>query len=343
MSAARAKNNPATIVDVAELAGVSHSTVSRVLNGRPYVKAATRTKVMEAAEELGYVANLQARGLAGGRLGVVGFVVPDFTTSYRTEMIRGVDMALAELGLDLLLGTTRSREQRDASYVSRLVGGLVDGLIILVPKSVERYGPELTARNFPFVVLGRQGPAEINSVVAADAQGIDEAVAHLVELGHRRIGHLSGDLATEVGKERLRGFRGAVAKFGLDADGELIREGDFQRQRGHEGTLELLDLAEPPTAIVAASDDMAVAALQAAAKQGVRVPEEMSIVGCNNVPEVARTSPALTTTHVPLAEMGRSAVELLVNRIEDPERPAVHIEIPTSLIVRESSGPVRLH
>ncbi len=331
--------NPVTIVDVARAASVSHSTVSRVLNGRPYIKAETRKRVMEAAEELGYVANLKARGLAGGRLGVVGFVVESIDGSYQAEMVRGVDHALAEVGLDLMLCTTHRREQREASYVSRLSVGLVDGLIVLVPESAERYSDDLSSRHFPFVLLDHVGSSHANSVVATNVQGSIDALDHLAGLGHRRIAHITGDLALVPGRERLEGFRLAVERFALDPDPDLIVSGDFHAAGGRRAALRILQLAERPTAIFVASDDMAIAAIETFAEHGISVPGDVSVVGFDDVPEANLVRPKLTTVRQPLHEMGRRAVALLLDQIERPENPVAHLNVPTEFMVRESTGP----
>lgn len=331
--------NPVTIVDVARAASVSHSTVSRVLNGRPYIKAETRKRVMEAAEELGYVANLKARGLAGGRLGVVGFVVESIDGSYQAEMVRGVDRALAEVGLDLMLCTTHAREQREASYVSRLSVGLVDGLIVLLPESADRYSHDLSSRHFPFVLLDHMGSSQANSVVATNVQGAIDALEHLAELGHRRVAHITGDQRLVAGRERLDGFKRGVQKFSLDADPSLIVEGDFHAEGGRQAALRLLELDEPPTAIFIASDDMAIAAIEVMVERGLSVPGDMSVVGFDDIPEADLVRPRLTTVRQPLHEMGRRAVALLLDQIERPENPVAHLNVPTEFVVRESTGP----
>ena len=327
-----------TIIDVAREAGVSHSTVSRVLNGRPHIKPETRERVLAALDRLGYTPNMRARGLAGGRLGVVGLVVLDLESSYITQVVRGVDAALADAGLDLMLCTTHRREQQETSYVSRLSIGLVDGLLVLLPKRSDQYATDLASRDFPFVLIDHAGSRLANSIVAANRDGGRQAVEHLADLGHRRVGVITGDLTTDAGRDRLAGWSDTVAARGLDDDPALLVEGDFLESGGYDGALRLLGLRRPPTAIFASSDTAAFGAFRAAAELGVAVPGDVSIVGFDDIPEASLTTPLLTTVRQPMFEMGRRAVLMLLDRIEYPGRPVAHVEYPTELVARSSSS-----
>ncbi len=337
------KKGPATIVDVAKEAGVSHSTVSRVLNSRPYIKAETRTKVLEAAERLGYVANLKARGLAGGRLGVIGIVTVELGgSSYIVEMIQDVDRALAEVGMDLMLCTTHRREEREASYVRRLSLGLVDGLIVFLPEEPERYSKDLADRRFPFVLLDNAGSDLASGVLAMNKRGAAQAMEHLVSIGHRRIAHIAGHLGLPAGRDRVEGYREAVGRFGLDDDPALLEQCDFDTSLAHEAANRLMSLAEPPTAIFVASDEMAFAVARAAKGRGIRIPTDLSLVGFDDVSRAALFEPELTTVRQSVSEMARQAVTLLMDRIENIDRPVVHLEIPTELVERSSTAPPRM-
>ena len=333
------RNNKVTIVDVAREAGVSHSTVSRVLNGRPHIKPETRARVMVALERLGYAPDMRARGLAGGRLGVVGLVVLDLESSYITQVVRGVDAALADHGLDLMLCTTHRREQRETSYVSRLSVGLVDGLLVLLPKRSDQYANDLAARDFPFVLIDHSGSPLANSVVAANRHGAMSAMEHLAELGHRRVAVITGDLDTTAGRDRLSGSQTAVTRLGLDPDPDLVVAGDFLETGGYSAAMRLFELDEPPTAVFAGSDTAAFGVVRAARDAGVDIPGDLSIVGFDDIPEAALTTPSLTTVRQPMSEMGRRAVTMLIERIEYPQRPVAHIEYPTELIARDSTAP----
>ncbi|MGF1596551.1 MAG: substrate-binding domain-containing protein [Acidimicrobiales bacterium] len=263
----------------------------------------------------------------------------DLTSAYQNEMIKGVDDALAEAGLDLMLCTTNGRERREASYVRRLSVGLVDGLIVLMPHNSATYSNDLASRRFPFVLLDDRGSANANSVIAANATGARQAVDHLVALGHRRVAHIAGPLDSDAGRERLAGFNRAVAEHGLDADPDLVRAADSEPRLAHEVTTQLLDGPDRPTAIFVGNDEMALAVIKAAHRRGLSVPRDLSVVGFDNVGEAERASPGLTTVGQPLVEMGRRAVGLLRECIEDPARPVAHIELPTTLVVRGSTAP----
>lgn len=333
--------DPITIVDVARAAGVSHSTVSRVLNGRPYIKDETRQRVLATLDRLGYVANLKARGLAGGRLGVIGLVVLDLDSSYILQVVRGVDAALADNGWDLMLCTTHRREQREASYVSRLSMGLVDGLIVLLPLHYDRYARQLAEKQFPFVLLDHAGSRLANSVIAQNRAGAREAVEHLAGLGHQRVAVITGDLAVTAGLDRLTGYRDAVKEFGLDDDPALVVTGDFLETGGYAGMRRLLDLDRPPSAVFASSDTAAFGAMRAVSERGLTVPADVSVVGFDDVPEAVISAPPLTTLRQPMREMGHRAVQLLLDTIEAPGRAVSHAEFAVELVVRESTAPPR--
>ncbi len=329
----------ATIVDVARAAGVSHSTVSRVLNGHPHIRAETRTRVEEALTSLGYVANLSARSLAGGRVGVVGLVVFDLESAYTTQVVRAVDGALAEADLHLMLVTTRRRARKERSLANQLASGMADGIIVVIPTEGEQYPSELAERGYPFVLVDHAGSALANSVTCDNATGTRLAVEHLADLGHRRVAMITGDLDRESARTRLSAFRRTVAEHGLDTDGTLIVQGDYLERRGYEAMQTLLDLPEPPTAVFTSSDTGAFGALRAARQRGIDVPRELSIVGFDDIPEADVTVPGLTTVRQPLGELGRRAVELLQERMAEPDRTPSHVMLPVELVVRGTTGP----
>ncbi len=329
------------MIDVARAAGVSHSTVSRVLNGRPHIKEETRRRVQAAVDSLGYVANLPARRLAGGRLGAIGLVVLDLESSYITEIVRAVDASLADAGLDLMLCTTHRREQRENSYVAQLSLGLVDGLIVLLPRDSDRYAKDLAKQEFPFVLLDHGGSPLANSLAADHMAGANLAVDHLVALGHRRIACITGDLDIDAGRDRLTAFQQSVTRHGLDADSDLIVEGDFLVDGGYRAAGQLLDLPDRPTAVFASSDTAAFGVLRLARERGLDVPGDLSVVGFDDIPEAMTSDPPLTTIRQPLAEMGRRAVQLLLEKIDEPDRTVSHVRLPVELVVRQSTADRR--
>src|SRR5215217_1989815 len=225
-----------TIFDVAREAGVSYATVSRVINNKDHVKPDKRVRVLQAMTRLGYVVNQQARRLAGGKSQVVGLVVPGVDNSYLGEIIRGVDEELASVSYDLMLYTTHRRRTRESTYVAMLTQGLADGLLLLLPRDPGAYIEALRRRGFPFVLIDHQGIDEVGpSVGATNQRGGGMATRYLIELGHRRIGFITGTLDLRCSTDRLAGYREALAEFGLPFDPALVREGDFMQPDGYRG------------------------------------------------------------------------------------------------------------
>lgn len=325
-----------TIFDVAREANVSYSTVSRVINNKG-VSAGRRERVLRAMAELGYVANVQARSLAGGKSNIIGLLVHSLTVEYFGEIARGVDEALAPAQYDLMLYTTHRRKGRESAYVTKLTRNLVDGLLLVLPRNAEAYLETLRHRRFPHVLVDHQGISfDVPSVGATNRQGGYDGTRFLLELGHRRIGFITGDMSVGCARDRLAGYQQALREVGLPLDPALIREGDFLQPRGFSCANELLYLAQPPTAIFASNDVSALGAMEAARNRGLRIPEDVSILGFDDIPQAAQVHPTLTTVRQPLAEMGRTAVELLFTYIKEPDAAVQRIELPTQLVARQS-------
>ena len=330
-----------TIFDVARASGVSYSTVSRVVNGLPNIRAGTRERVENAMRELGYVAHVNARALATGRSNQIGLLVQQIEDAFFLGVITGVDRTVMEAGYDLLLCTTHDRPEKETSYVARLTHGMVDGLLVLMPRSLPQYLDGLLESRTPFVLIDHDGEAPGADVVnAGNRDGACEATLHLVALGHRRIAIITGALETGSSHSRIAGWRVAFASAGLPAPDELLIEGDYEEVRGRAAAHELLSLAAPPTAIFASNDRAAFGVMLAAAERGLRVPDDLSVVGFDDEPAAARTMPALTTVRQPLREMGEVGVRRLLARMDDSTASPVRLVLPTELIVRGSTGPV---
>ncbi|MFN8620146.1 MAG: LacI family DNA-binding transcriptional regulator [Chloroflexota bacterium] len=331
-----------TMADVAREAGVSVATVSRVINGHPHVTSDVQSRVEVAMAELGYVTNPTARALAGGRTQVIGLLTQEVQNAFSYAVISGVDEAVSAIGYDFLLCTTHARREKEAEYVARLTGGMVDGLLIILPRGLPDYVGRLRAASFPFVLIDYDAEAPGCSVVnATNRQGARAAIRHLVELGHRRIGFITGRPNVGATTERLAGYRDALAEAGIAAREADIVTGDFLEPRGHDAALELLARTDPPTALFASSDSAAFGALRAARELGLRVPDDLSIVGFDDVPEAAMLTPPLTTVRQPLREMGRAAVRQLKLHLDDPSQPATRVVLETELMLRGSTAPPR--
>ena len=331
-------SNNVTIVDVAREANVSYSTVSRVVNNFPHVKPETRERVEAAMVKLGYVANLQARSLAGGRSQVIGMLIYELDTSYHVEIVKGVDAEIANANYDLMLSTTHKRKGKESSYVTQLAQGMADGLLLVLPRNLEFYKKELDRRGFPYVLIDHPGLEcdDCSAVLTANWQGAYNATCYLIELGHRRIGFVTGFIEVASAQDRLAGYQAALRDHGLLVDPELICKGDFLEPSGFEAGRKFLQLGKPPTAVFASSDMCAFGVMKAVQEAGCRVPTDVSIVGFDDIPEASYMRPMLTTVRQPLRSMGQVATRILIERIEDPTLPTKRVEFPTELIVRES-------
>lgn len=327
----------ATIIDVAAKAGVSFGTVSRVINNDIHVKKETRARVLNAMERLGFVANRQARSLAGGKSRSIGVLVPDLGTGYIGEIIRGIDGELSLANLDLILYTTHRTASKEANYVANLATGMVDGLLLVLPRSPADYIGTLTQRKFPFVLIDHQGIGQgCPAVGAMNWQGGYNATEYLIKLGHQRIGFITGWMDLGCALNRLEGYRSALRTYHIPDTPELIYEGKFFQPDGYAGALTLLDLPHPPTAIFASNDVMAMGVMDAIRSRGLRIPDDVSVIGFDDIPQAAMIRPALTTINQPLEKMGRVATQMLLDLLHHPEKEADRMELPTELVVRDS-------
>jgi LacI family transcriptional regulator len=334
----------ATIIDVAREAGVSYATVSRVINNKAHVKPEKREAVLDAMRRLGYVVNRRARSLASGRSLVIGLLVQSLDSSWMGAVLRGIDEELEAAGYELMLYTTHRRRHREAVLVEAITSGMTDGLLLLIPQDPAAYLATLRAQRFPFVLVDHLGVDEEGpSVQVTNSSGARAAVEYLAGLGHRRVGFITGVLAMPSARARLAAFEETAAALGLDQDGELVAEGDFGFTSGYEAADRLLSLPDRPTAIFASNDVMALAVMSVAGHRGLRVPEDLSVIGFDDIAESATAHPPLTTIRQPLEQMGRSAARLLLQQIEAPELPPERVILPTELVVRGSCQPPAAH
>ena len=328
-----------TIIEVAAEAGVSFATVSRVINNDIHVKPDTRERVLHAMQRLGYVANRQARSLAGGKSNTIGVLVPDLGTGYIGEIIRGIDTELSLSDIDLILYTTHRTATKEANYVANLARGMVDGLLLVLPRNPVDYIATLSRRDFPFVLIDHQGTGEnCPAVGATNWQGAYTATEYLISLGHKRIGFITGSMDLGCAEDRLKGHRSALRTYHIPELPELIYEGNFFQPDGYAGACALLDLDDPPTAIFASNDVMAMGVMDAVRNRELRIPDDISVVGFDNIPQSAMVYPPLTTVQQPLEQMGRVAAQMLIGILNDVEKDSNRIELPTELIVRSSTS-----
>jgi len=337
------KHRHVTIKDVAREAEVSYSTVSRVLNNYPYIQPDKRQRVLDAAERLGYVVNLQARGLVGGRTQTVGLLLHELSAQYMGLVVQGIDEELAAADYELILQTTHRHKRKETPFVHTLTRGMIDGLLLLLPLELDVYLDTLREWQFPYVVIDHQNFDDFSPTVSADnLQGAYAATQYLIQLGHRRIGFVAGRFDTSSGTDRLAAYRSALNDAGILFDPGLVQRGEYEQAEGYLAANALLDLPEPPTAIFCANDVSAFGAYEAVRNRGLHIPQDISIIGFDDIPQAAQVHPPLTTIQQPLVEIGRRAARLLVQYVEQPDHPVERVVLPTHLIVRESCQPPRL-
>lgn len=325
-----------TIREIADLAGVSIATVSRVLNDRRDVSPATRDAVLQVAERHGFVLKRSTRG----ETGLIAVTVPFIEGSYFAAMLGGIADAVEGAGMKLLLLRTGFDGARRVPLRERLQPGSADGAVLMLPPESLDELFELQ-ETMPIAVIDPRVPLDegIPCVAAANAAGADTATQHLLDLGHRSIGVVAGPPEWAATEERRQGYHAALGRAGVGPDSRLTAFGDWEIPSGRAGAALLLDLPDPPTAIFAFNDEMAIGTMQAARERGIRVPADLSIVGFDGVERGELLEPPLTTVRQPLAEMGRTAVSLLLRLLEHRQIEALRIELATRLVERQSTAP----
>lgn len=328
------------IKDVAQEAGVSTATVSHVINKTKFVKDDTRKKVQKAIRKLNFYPNAHARSLASGRTNIIGLLISDIANPFFPELVKSIETAAFERGYNVVLFNTNYDAGRAANYVRRLIELKVAGVALMTAELDADLITELKNKEVCAVFndLGVVGEHTSN-VILDYAVGIEKAVEHLVELGHTQIAHIAGSNAIRSGKIRREAFVDSVEKFLPSANTKLIYEGDFRFEGGRETAKKILKLKEMPTAVIAANDMMALGAMAEFKAAGMRVPEDISIVGFDDIAFASLSDPPLTTVCSPREEIGRRSVEALMKTIEKPANPGVEITIPTFLITRASTAP----
>lgn len=325
-----------TIADVAQAAGVSMATVSKAVNNRYGVRAETAQRVRSIASELGYESSLVASSMRSTRTGVIGVLVPAFEP-FSAEVLKGAGTALKSSDYDLLAYTPSDRDDRlgwEQRSLSRLSGTLIDGAILVTPTVVE------VRADIPVVAIDpHTGPVGLPSVESNSRQGAWSAVRHLIDLGHRSIGFLSGRADLRSSMLREAGYRQALAEAGIAFDARLVRVGGYEPEIAREPALDLLRQPGRPTAVFAANDLSAISIVEVAHELGLRVPEDLSVIGFDDVPEAARLDPPLTTVQQALHQMGATGMAMLLELLAGRTPLRTRVVLPTRLLVRGTSGP----
>jgi len=327
--------------DVAERARVSVSTVSHVLNGTRRVAGETQEAVLAAIEELSYQPNLLAKSLKTRRTFTIGLLVSDIQNSFFTSVVRGIEDVALSRGYHLFLCNTDEDAGREDEYVRELANKRVDGLLVASSAPRHDHAGRLGAENLPFVFVDRKVEGVDADVISVDnREGMRLISDHLAGLGHERVGMISGPLDKASGYERYLGLQGALADLGVGLKDSLVRFGDFRTSSGREGAMELLGLPSPPTALVTANNQMTLGALMAVKEMGLRIPDDVSVVGFDDPEWAPLTDPPLTTLAQPTYEMGVEAVKLLLDRIEgEQDGRTRRVLLEPWLVVRESTAP----
>lgn len=327
--------------DVAERAGVSVTTVSHVINKTRPVSDELRKRVLAVMAELGYQPNLLARSLRRGQTHTIGVIVPDSADPYFAEVARGIEDASLKQGYSIILCNSDNDLDKGQFYINVLTEKQVDGILFVSVDVSTDHIRALQARRMPLVLVEREVVGvEADSVTTDNAKGGWLATQHLLDLGHRRIGCIAGPSDFTPSAERVTSYHRALKEAGIPMDKALIITGDFQHKSGYQAARRLLTMDDPPTAIFACNDVMAVAAMSAAAELGQQVPTDLSVVGFDDVRLAAFANPPLTTIVRPKFEMGSLAVTMLLERIHDTDLPPRQHMLDTSLLIRKSSAPL---
>ena len=323
--------------DVARRAGVSVGTVSHVINGSAHVREPLRERVLHTIRDLGYQPSQLARGLRKNQSNIVGMIVPDITNPFFTAVVRGAEDISYQNGLRLLLCNTDNDPAKELAYWDDLRSYRTAGLI-LIPSVSSRMG-SIRERGFPVVCLDRLPKGwERDSIAVDNAAGAEAATAHLLSLGHRRIAMITGDMGLANAVNRLAGFRAAMRRARIEVEPEYIQEGRFNRLSGYEKMGVLLRLQPRPTAIFASNDLIALGVLAALRENGLRCPEDISLVGFDDLEFSEFVLPALTTVSQPGYQMGTKGAALLLKRLAGAADPPQHIVLPTELHLRQSTA-----
>ena len=329
-----------TLKDVAEAAGVHSATASRALNPdtRAAVNAETARRVLKAAESLGYRPNPIARSLKTARTRTVGLLIPDLTNPLFPPIVRGADDVLNERGYISLIASTDNDPEREQRLVDSLVSRQVEGLIVATARLEHPLLERLRSEGIKIVLINRRVESlDLPSIVPDDTSGITQAVEHLVGLGHTRIAHLAGPHTTSTGAARSRAFRHAVRDAGL-ADDLIVECPYWQEASGAAALRTLLDRGAEFTAVVAGNDLIALGCYDVFAERGIACPDQISVVGYNDIPFLDKLRPPMTTIRIPHFDLGAEAARMLLGCINEPARRPGSVLLPVSLVVRGSTA-----
>ncbi|WP_079122858.1 LacI family DNA-binding transcriptional regulator [Streptomyces abyssalis] len=339
---ARSRRERVTISDIAREAGVSVPTVSKVLNGHAHVAAGTRRKVERLLAKYQYTRRTKRRE---GQARLVDLVFNNLDSEWSVEIIRGVEAVAHESGLGTVVSAIHGETTEERRWLENLTARWSDGIILAVTELRPAHEEQIRALGIPMVIIDPVGQPDpqVASVGATNWNGALTATEHLISLGHERIGLIGGRPELQCSRARLDGYRSALRSAGLPVDDGLIAEGDFYAPRGEQAARELLSSPHPPTAIFAGNDQQALGVYRTAERLGMRVPDDLSVVGFDDLPAAGLASPPLTTIRQPVAQMAAQAMRMLLRCLETGSFETRRLELSTELVVRDSTAPPRRH
>lgn len=335
----------ATIIDVAKLAGVSKTTVSKILGGKGTVREKTRLKIEEAMKKLDYTPNYFAQGMRTNKTNMIAVLIPDFSNSGYIEMLKGIEEAALEKGYMLIICNTGIEGQEELNYIRELIKRQIDGIVYFTYRGKRENIDFLIriSKDIPVVFMDHilEDEETVSYVMVDGFEGTREAVRYLVGKGRRSIGYIRGPLKNISTNERFLGYKQALADFNINFDSQLVYEGDFTFKSGFEGAKKLMNLKTPPEAIVSATDIMAIGALKYLKYAGVSIPEAVNVIGFDDIPLCTLFDPPLTTVSQSQKVIGKLAAEVLLERIKNPDTPNKKILLKGELIIRRSTDETK--
>jgi DNA-binding LacI/PurR family transcriptional regulator len=329
-----------TIRDVAKYVGVSHQTISRVINNSERVSPETREKVQAAIEELGYRPNAIARSMALGRTSLLACIAPNLTDYTFANIVEGAEAQARELGYFLISASAKNPADFSDAIEQLVASKRVTGLLVINPYIDTRY--KLLPDSFPMVFVGSNSrERKISSVALDDYKTAYEATHYLIEQGHRNVAMITGPMIEDCSQDRCKGFEQAIRESGLGSDPTMIIEGDWSATSGHDALMRLAEVDQLPTAVFAQNDRMAIGVIQAARNLGLIIPKDISVIGVDDMPLASYFDPPLTTMKQDIIQIGKEAAKLLVKTIENPDSPKQIQNITAQLVVRNSTKSIR--
>ena len=331
-----------TIRDVAKIAKVSTSTVSHVVNDTRFVNPETREKVLHAMKKLDYRPNRVARSLRNRQTLTLGIIVPNSANPYFAEVLVGIERICFDLGYNIIIGNANDDPERELSYLNVLLSRQVDGVLLISTGAYKESLELLATYNIPVVLVDRSSQSDdVDEILTANKQGGLLATRHLLQLGHTRIGCITGPSLLTPGAERVAGYYDALKAAGIPVDEKLVKSGNFDHESGYRACRDLLAEEFPPTAIFAGNDLMAVGVLCAIHEANMCVPADISVIGFDDIPLASYSVPRLTTISQPSHQLGQAAVECLIDRLKNPEKSVQRDILSVSFVERDSCAPIK--